>query len=560
MRRRPRCLLAALIAAASGPLAAQPADLVEHVEVQRVNLEVFAVDADGAPVRDLAATDFAVFEDGQPVPLRNFSRIETAAGGPARAAPAAGQDAAADPQPSYVAFFLDELRPVSQGRREIFERLASTLSDSLPAGTEVMLVRYTGTPRVFQPFSSDRKVLADAVLRAGRTISSRLLEGDRERDEALENIREDAREGPCLFGDQIARAYAETTQRDALATAAALDWLVGSLAGLPGRKAIVYLGRGVPLQPGEEAWNTYLELCGGEGAARGVQDATDTALFGAARFHRPDPQKIRLESTGYDTSSTWSAVAARANGLGVSIYAFAAAVETPISPITAGGRAGSEITQGGLASSALDTLNLLVSETGARLSPATNPGALALLGADLASYYFLGYEPRTLASERIRSVRVEVGRPGVTLRYRKRVLLANTESRTSARLLTRLLYGVGDNPLGIRLASVPSQTAGRVELEVRVPLRSLTLLPGADGSSGSFVVYLALREADGRTTPVRRANVPVRVALSGASGQRDFVYRVTLPAAGDARQVAVAVRDGLGGETSFEGLTLLKSR
>ena len=44
----------------------------EQVEVNVVNLEVFATDRNGQPVTDLKPEDFTVLEDGRPVPVTNF--------------------------------------------------------------------------------------------------------------------------------------------------------------------------------------------------------------------------------------------------------------------------------------------------------------------------------------------------------------------------------------------------------------------------------------------------------------------------------------------------------
>jgi hypothetical protein len=110
-------LLAATALPADAAPTAEPPPFSEVIEVQELELEVVATDRQGAAVRNLAAADFQVFEDGVQVPLSHFERVgpesgpETAAGSP----PA---PAAEDPG-LQVAIFLDEVHVSAASRRRL---------------------------------------------------------------------------------------------------------------------------------------------------------------------------------------------------------------------------------------------------------------------------------------------------------------------------------------------------------------------------------------------------------------------------------------------------------
>src|SRR5262245_38853290 len=83
--------------AARSPEAPAPPSFGETMEVNVVNVDVYATDKSGNRVTDLRKGDFQVFEDGKPVEITNF---ETAAAG----RPAAGKaETPPAPAPSTAA-------------------------------------------------------------------------------------------------------------------------------------------------------------------------------------------------------------------------------------------------------------------------------------------------------------------------------------------------------------------------------------------------------------------------------------------------------------------------
>ena len=86
-------------------------------------------------------------------------------------------------------------------------------------------------------------------------------------------------------------------------------------------------------------------------------------------------------------------------------------------------------------------------------------------------------------------------------------------------------------------------------MRVEVPRERLTLLPRDAVRQGLVTIYVLGRDGQGKTTPIRHSSRPVAFPLEG--GAPSFVFEVELPLDPGSFQVAVAVRDELGGTTSF---------
>ncbi len=186
----------------AGPAVAQPLDVgpaglfTETVSVDLVNVEVFATDADGAPVLGLGPEDFRVFEDGRPVEVTHFARIEAPGAGPAGSAgPSPGGVAPRgstgsglsieSPEPAKMVLFIDELHTGPGSRKRLAENLVPALGRMLSPGDEVMVVAYDGTFDVLCPFTSDLEAV-DRALQAQRRITANQLQAGFADQRALE--------------------------------------------------------------------------------------------------------------------------------------------------------------------------------------------------------------------------------------------------------------------------------------------------------------------------------------------------------------------------------------
>jgi VWFA-related protein len=141
----------------------------EQVEVNVVNLEIFATTGSGQPVTDLKREDFSVLEDGRPVSLTNFfvsdREPRTGPGAPLPAPPTATAPARPPGPPSpprpedqrlHLVVLVDDVNTVPEHRNRMLAQLGDFFDRTLEPGDVVMLVRYDGTPQVVRPFTDDR--------------------------------------------------------------------------------------------------------------------------------------------------------------------------------------------------------------------------------------------------------------------------------------------------------------------------------------------------------------------------------------------------------------------
>ena len=555
-------LLQVTLAAAQAQPPERAAQVAQAIEVPAINLEVFVTDSDGQPVTDLERGDFRLFEDGEPIAFDLFEPpADLGVGGGERSGgerPAAEARHSVAGAPANIVLFIDEFYPAAGNRQLLLRELARWAREDLPRGSRLMILSYEGATRIVLPFSSDRGEIDAGLASAASYISPRRLLGDRDDREILDVVQWDAQNRGCLNGLQYARAHADARRAEAESTIFALSRLVDTMEALPGRKFVLYVGDGIPLRPGQEAIEYYIEACGGTGAQQGLPEAKDATSYGPAKWDRYSPELARNDLPALDTSSQWRRLAARANGQGVALYSLTASSVPLLDRVGAESqrRTGSALTHSGAAQDRLATLALIANETGARMlhgGPRAGEELLRLRD-DLGSYYLLGFTPGEAENPRVRALRVEVARPGLRVRHRQSYAVKGAAAWGSDRLLAHLLYGVGENPLGLRLETQPTpEPTAPVRFRLHVPLARLAYLPGESGREGRFTAYLVARDESGATTPVRFKSFPVSLSAKdpAAGPNRDFVWEVAIDLAAGRHDVAVAVRDEVGGEVAY---------
>ena len=157
----------------------------------------------------------------------------------------------------------------------MLRQLREFLARQLGPADRVMLVSYDGGLHVRVPFTADRTVI-ERGLRQLETLSTH---GDEERPRPPPGARHDD-DDPARLPDHPldpipcpqnivtpADPYASRAGRRCCRRSTSLTLLVNSLSGVPGRKAVLHVSDGLPLEPGEEAFQFLVELCGGSGTS-----------------------------------------------------------------------------------------------------------------------------------------------------------------------------------------------------------------------------------------------------------------------------------------------------
>jgi VWFA-related protein len=544
----------------------------DTVEVHVINIEVMVTDAGDQPVTGLTRQDFQVYEDGEPVELSNFFAVEdrkVVAGAGAEVAPGSGGVA---PTPRtrrlHLVVFIDNLNIRPEHRNRIFDNLRQYLSTRLDPRDRVMLVALNDRVEVAQKFTNDperllatlntlekrvgRHVQFDAVYRAfmnhlQRASLAARPQGQAESTLAFDTAVEEARK---LAWD--VKNLAEQRVSKVRGTAAALEGFADSLAGLRGRKALLYVSDGVPLQPAAalvEAW------FGKYDSWIMTNDIRELSYeFTDLNFLRNGPE--------YDGSDELRALVEHSTASGVAFYPISIAGQSAGGYISAeylgsatGGGPGSLDVAALEAFSHESSLLQLAEGTGglAFTRSANISGLMDQVTQDFETFYSLGYSPPGEPDDAYHEIEVKLkDRPkGFKLRYlkgrRQKDPLAHLQDLT----LSALHYEIEENPLGMSLDPVEEVQVGsnryRVSVMVKVPFERLLLLPQGESHAGQVSAFVVAGDEKGRVSPFQRIELPIRVpneqilqAVNGVAG-----YPLQLEMRKGRQRIAVGIRDRL---------------
>lgn len=553
--------------AAKPPAAPAPPPFGETVEVDLVTVEVRATDRDGKPVAGLELRDFQLLEDGKPVEVTHFSAIAPA---PADSREAVAAPApAGTPGPTHLLVYVDDqhLRPAHRARA--LRQIGDFARVHLLPGDRVSVVTDDLGLKLRLPFSTDRAALERTLAEIEKTpatgVSTEVARRSAFEDMIAEQENQAKRGGFC--GNSVAqpvRDYAKAARADALRTLGRLRFVVNSLAGVDGRKAVLLVTDGIPLNPGEELLQAFIGLCGGGAVREGLNLPEELAPSDTLGYNvkTGGVQEIALDTQSNSIDDELRRLAAHSNAQGVSLYTLQA------SGLQAGGGAGLgpaerllelAVVSSTLASNLKEPLVYLASETGGRaLLDGNDYGAdLARMRQELGTYYSLGFAPTHHGDGQEHRLEVKVSRPGVRLDHRRNYRDKPTIERTVDRTLAALMHGYADNPLDVRLEPGSGTDAGdgtvAVPLRLNIPLFRLTLVPNGQAFAGKLRLLVVTSTAGGEPSPVRQVEVPVTVPrqeVLTAFGKY-FLYNLTLRLPPGQQRVAVAVRDELGALASF---------
>ncbi len=539
-------LLGAGLAAQAPEEEPQPGPFAETVEVSVVNVDVYVTDRQGRPVTGLQREDFELFEDGRPVAVTNFYPVE---GGratapeaisvaPPETVPAAPLPSASPTLPEeqrlHLAVYIDNfyIRPFNRNR--VFRRLREFLSGQLGPGDRVMLVSYERSLHVRRPFTSDATLVA-AALGELETMTGQGVHADSSRREMLEAIEEAT--DPQQVSGRL-RTYAESEYNDLVFAVNALKDFVGWLAGLPGRKALLYVSDGVPMTPGEDLYHAL------------NQKFTNYSVLS--------------QVTEFNAARRFDELAALANASRVTFYALDASGLRTFTAASAESAAAGTPGLGSFADSIYfanhqNTLRLLADRTGGIAVVNTNDvgSGLERIAQDFGTYYSLGYSPSHAGDGRYHKIEVKVRRKGTTVRHRDGYRDKSSASRMADGTLSSLVFGYQSNPLqlGLEVGGMTSQKDGLfvVPVVVQIPIRRLVLVPHGEFQEARLRLFVSAMDGEGDMAPVQETPVPIRIpkdrlaeALEG-----NWAYEVKLLMRGGDHQLAVGVRDDLGAVSSF---------
>ncbi len=468
----------ALSPAFGQPVTAEPAPAPRAAAL--VVLDVLVVDATGAPVKGLRAGDFEVSQDGAPVQVASVV-------GPGRSR--GTRSASGDPrgQEILVVVLVDTFTTTESQRETLLAKSDAVVSNlAWGAGVRVMVASGGDTVTVRQSFTADSRLVVEALkaIESGGEVTS----------------------APGPEAGQAHMAPANLTS------------FVDLLRGLPGRKALVYIGESLPAH---------------------LTDAS-TGVTG-------DPVRV---------------LADRANAAGVTFYCINMAVsgrpENGAAVQQLKTVAQGEAVEGGAGKE--ESLQSLVLATGG-LAVEMSAGvtnAIANVVRDLKDAYSLSFAAPSQGDGAVHQVKVRVRREGTSVRARSAYLDLKVDDTMAERTLAALSFGVADNPLAIQVsATTESKTGEGAQLAtilVSVPLGNLAFAPRVVSHDCDLGLWLAARDSDGHVIRAPKSKFQVSVPndrlLTALNQTASYTFKVPLKPGGGT--FAVTVRDEIAMQAATE--------
>ena len=545
----------------------------ETIFVRVVNVDVFVRDKDGNPVTGLEASDFELFEDNKPVTITNFYefkggrevRPQTAEAPKQPERPRSREDVftshpglqasdVPEDQRLNLVIYVDQLNITPPGRNRLFRYLRQFINTKLDRDDRVMLMTYNRSLKVVRPFTSDPQLIADATYELEKHTGGRSLQNS-ERIDVLKEIDEGR---DCQMSMGRAKMYAESVFNDLQFTLDGMRMAVDQLAGVPGRKAVLYVSEGLPMRAGEDIFWAIDERYREEGGGGGLTGGLDCSNAVMETFH-------------YDASRRLTDIANAASANRVTFYTVDAA------GLRVGGLRSAEFGTIGLSTNIesiytrnlQDTLMFLADKTGGKAIVNTNNflGGFETVAADFDNYYSLGFSPSHAGTGRRYRIEVRLKKTvakelgiKVTTRSRDSYRDKPLEQEMGDATLAALTFGFESNPLGVRL--VPGEMIRRengdymVSLDVRLPLDKVQWVPVGEVYEGKVRLWVQAIDGRGRTSNVgeQRWNLkPIPAAQFEATlAKYEYTtYELKLTMRQGDQRVAIALRDEISAKTSY---------
>jgi VWFA-related protein len=387
--------------------AAQPSSSAPTLQVysRETVVDVTVTDAKGQPIHDLKDSDFTVKEDGKPQTLRSFREIRENTLPPARTPPKLPPNIYTNLQPTPTTsavniLLLDGLNTLPGDQVNMRQESLKYLK-SMPKGTRVAVLSLTSNLRILQGFTADPAVLIAVVdSKKNRALPSPFIDNDSaailddQADAQTELGNDDAAAAIQEFSNEQVGVQTDIRNR---MTLEALNQIAAYVAGIKGRKNLIWFTDGMPL-------NLFPiggvnDLQGMTDYAKDVRKTTDLLTAAEVAVYPVDARKL-FNVTADEADQHLDRITTRTGGV------------VATNQMKAQYQKGNELLG----------MEAIAEATGGAAYYNTNDlkSAVAKAVANGANYYTVSYTPPDLRFDgRYHSIDVEVDRPGLNLAYRK---------------------------------------------------------------------------------------------------------------------------------------------
>jgi len=521
---------------------------VDDQDIIKINTNLVQLDAvvtrNGKQVKDLRAEDFEVFQDGKPQAITNFSYISNVPPSATDAPPPNQKNAKTRIPPvpvavhphdvrRTVAIVVDDLAVAWDTMYRIKKQLRKFVTEDLSPNDLVAIIRTGGEVGALQQFTTDRRVLLRAVEQLKWNPCSRV--------------------GMSFFEPDTRRICSAENYGN---TVRALQYILGGMARLPGRKSMVILSDSMPLdtrEPGPTPASA--RLAPGGAAAIPISNVADDAN--------------NTVSTSYQSAlHRLAEIAIRSS---VVVYAVATVGLIDTFPSAAIHFSGPARGPGSIHGQVADMLSgyherlfserqgagMIAKETGGLLIDDSNDFGFKKIFEDQQGYYLIGFRPAGDTFNRnFHHLTIKVKPKGLAVRTRTGFFGVTDEEATKSRQASLsnvnaiLASPFGANDITVRLNTLfadLSKTGSVLRSFIYVNARDLSFSDGPNGSHvAAFDVDSIMFGDNGRLVYQRSQTASLQ--LNEQQYQRtlregviyDFDVPVKRPG---AFQFRVAVRD-----------------
>jgi len=529
------CIILLMPAPAQTPAPAKdapPAPPVMKVTTHLVQVNVVVHGKKNEPLDDLKKEDFKIFDNGQPQQIATFS-LESAklAEEKLQKAPPLPQNTFTNrvelrPKPpnSVTVMLLDGLNTKFEDQTYARQQLIKMLGQLQP-DDRVALYTLGRELKIIHDFTTDASSILRVLGQAKGRINTEVADSNPEEP----NTGDDAMDQFMREADQKIADY-QTINR-VLTTLAALEAIANHVTRIPGRKNLVWISGGFPLQMGLDEFtvsDTQEKRTFSEEMER-----TAKALNAANLAVYPVDARGLMTDPGLSASGKGNANPRKGPQMGPNTKAMRSIQNTQ------------------------DTMEALAQRTGGKAYYNSNDLKNAIRGAidDSKTTYVLGFYPtNTTWDGRFHELKVQTDRKGVNLRHRQGYYAFAdqplTDKEKKAAFQEALWSPLESATLGLTLRLAPNlPKPGKLRVVMLVDVKNVQLEQKDDRWTGRLeILFVQQASADKQPTIVGdQMDVNLKKDTYTAALQHRLLMAKDLELADAGYQLKVAIRDANSG-------------
>ncbi|UCC41338.1 MAG: VWA domain-containing protein [Candidatus Aminicenantes bacterium] len=484
-----------------------------EVEVIVTNVHVIVTDKKGNRIIDLKPENFEIYEDGLLQKLTNFYEVKEME--VYASVPEKEKEKPLKPLPestfqmkNKIIIYFDNWHLHPLNRNWSIKKLESFIRNNFSPennNNQGMVVSLDQKLEILQEFTSNEGQLLHAINQVKKRSGQSLLRARAKEDMRKELNRMATESTQISKYDNYdrtlgyARSYVEAERNDLIYSMKSLNAFTDHLIGIEGKKILIYVSDGLPINPGEEVF-TFLDQAFPVGNARAeAMNYNATKIFKemTARCNANEIALYPINAKGLE-SMTLSAD----KQAGWNVYSRGSGMVKPTSRITD------------------DALKLMAHDTGGLAILNTNDidSGLERIEDDLQFYYSLGYVSPHREDNKYHSIQVKLVGVGekYNIRLRHGYMRISQEEKIKESISSRLFLQREYNPMNIIVQAMPVEPRPgskrlRLTLKILIPIKNLTLYPQDDNYIGQIKVYMALMDSANNISPCHELTEDIKI-------------------------------------------------